>query len=276
MVKYEDLEFKDLNYQSYLKINELLGLQREVSNPAHHDEMFFIIIHQAAELWFKSLLHEGAWLVQAFRSGSISRTLKVLRRITAVMDLQAQQIGLLATLTPVEFAGFRDLLRPASGFQSAQFREMEYTFGIRDEFFLKFFSHLPDVVARLKSIRSKPSIYDEALRAMANFGYPIPQELLDRDVQQNWVENEQLIQVIRSIYDDPAENYHWVLLFEAMLDFDEKVAKWRNHHILMVTRTIGNLSGTGGSSGVEFLKSRAGLRFFPELWSVRNLLGGTY
>ena len=276
MVDYNDLEFNDLNYQSYLKIDELLDLQHEVSDPPHHDEMFFIVIHQAAELWFKSLLHEADWLVGAFRSGSVSRALKVLRRITAIMDLQAQQIGLLATLTPVEFAGFRDLLRPASGFQSAQFRQIEYAFGIRAPFFLMFFEHLPEVVKRLETTRRQPSIYDEAVRAMHRFGYAVPEPLLNRDVSQNWALNEDLVNIIREIYDDPAENYHWVLLFESMLDFDEKVAKWRNHHILMVSRTIGTVAGTGGSSGVSFLQSRAGLRFFPELWAVRNLLGGSY
>lgn len=276
MVNYENLEFKKLNYQSYLKIDELLSLQREVSDPAHHDEMFFIIIHQASELWFKNILHEAEWLVTALRSGSVSRTLKVLRRMTAIMELLAKQIGLLATLTPIEFAGFRDLLRPASGFQSAQFREMEFAFGIRDAFFLQFFKHLPEVVSRLEGIRSQPSIYDEVLKAMAVFGYPVPDGLLQRDVTQNWIENADLVQVIRGIYDDPADNYHWVLLFESMLDFDEKVARWRDNHILMVARTIGHNQGTGGSSGVDFLRSRAHLRFFPELWSVRDYLGGSY
>src|SRR3989344_2427802 len=126
MSDYKNLELKDLNYNSYLKIPELLSLQKQLSEPPHHDEMFFIIIHQTAELWFKEILHETDALINAFREGSVSRAIKVLRRTTAIMDLIVKQFNLLSTLTPVEFAGFRDKLRPASGFQSLQFRTMEY------------------------------------------------------------------------------------------------------------------------------------------------------
>ncbi|RZA08412.1 MAG: tryptophan 2,3-dioxygenase, partial [Proteobacteria bacterium] len=138
MPNYENLELKPLNYNSYLKVPELLSLQQELSSPAHHDEMFFIIIHQASELWFKQIRHETAGLIQDLRAGSVSRALKKLRRTVGIMDLMVQQINLLNTLTPVEFAGFRDALRPASGFQSIQFRVIEFVYGIREEFFLQF------------------------------------------------------------------------------------------------------------------------------------------
>ncbi|MCB1053448.1 MAG: tryptophan 2,3-dioxygenase [Acidobacteria bacterium] len=273
---YANLEFKELNYQSYLKIPQLLALQQEVSDPIHHDEMFFIVIHQASELWFKNLLHETEWLVESFEEGLVSRSLKILKRITAIMELLDHQIGLLATLTPVEFAGFRDLLRPASGFQSAQFRLMEYRFGIKEPFFLKFFEHDPAVVARLTEAQEKPSVYDSFLRSMKKAGFPIPDTILNRDVRQPYQANPDLELIYRDIYNAPGNDYHWVLMFEGLLDFDEKLARWRQTHILMVTRTIGALGGTGGSSGAEFLKSRAGLRCFPELWSVRNYLGGSH
>lgn len=273
MAEYEKLVLKELNYNSYLKVPELLSLQQELSNPAHHDELFFIIIHQAAELWFKLMRHESAGLVADFRAGSVSKALKKLRRLVSVMDLQVKQINLLNTLTPVEFAGFRDHLRPASGFQSIQFRMIEFLYGIRDPFFLQFFEKEPEKKAELDAIVKQPSVYDEFVRALAKAGYSVPKSLLERDVSQPWTESKELVQTIKGIYEDPKDNYHWVLLFETMLDFDEKFALWRSTHMLMVARTIGMKTGTGGSSGYQFLSGRAPLRFFPELWSIRTEVG---
>lgn len=276
MSNYENLVLKELNYNSYLKVPELLNLQNELSKPPHHDEMFFIIIHQAAELWFKLMRHETAGLVQDLKDGSVSKALKKLRRLVAVMDLQVKQINLLNTLTPVEFAGFRDHLRPASGFQSIQFRMIEFTYGIRESFFLKFFEKEPEKQKELEDILKVPSVYDEFIHALSRAGYAIPDSLLKRDISQPWVESKELIAAIKSIYENPKENYHWVLLFETMLDFDEKFAIWRSVHMLMVARTIGMKTGTGGSSGHSFLAGRAPLRFFPELWAVRSEVGGAY
>lgn len=276
MKEYEKLELKELNYNSYLKIPELLNLQQELSKPAHHDEMFFIIIHQAAELWFKLMLHETKGLIQDFQKNSVSRALKKLKRLTRIMDLMVKQINLLNTLTPVEFAGFRDNLRPASGFQSIQFRVMEFTFGIREEFFLRFFEKEPEKKKLLTSIKDQKSVYDEFLACLHKNGFSIPKELLDREVSSAWKLSPELVQVIKSIYENPKDNYHWVLLFESMLDFDEKFAIWRSTHMLMVARTIGMKAGTGGSSGYHFLAGRAEHRFFPELWAVRTEVGGEY
>ena len=274
--EYNNLVLKDLNYESYLQVPELLGLQREISTPPHHDEMFFIIIHQAAELWFKEILHETKILVQAFREGSVSRALKGLRRITAIADLQVKQINLLNTLTPVEFAGFRDKLRPASGFQSAQFRKIEFTYGLREPFFLKFFAKMPAVVADLQVLLQQPSVYDEFIACLQKAGFATPADLLTRDHSQHHTAHPELTKTIQQIYEAPKENYHWVLLFESMLDFDEKFSLWRDTHILMVSRAIGHKKGTGGSAGQEFLKARRELKFFPDLWEVRNVIGGTY
>ncbi len=273
---YKNLELKDLNYNSYLKVPELLSLQKLLSEPAHHDEMFFIIIHQASELWFKLMLHEASAMVQDLRAGSVSRAMKKLRRMVAVMDLLVQQINLLATLTPVEFAGFRDHLRPASGFQSIQFRMLEFTFGLREEFFLKFFENEPETKKELENIRKEPSVYDEFVRALDKAGYKVPKELLKRDVSKSWEENDELRHTIKTIYEKPQDNYHWVLLFETMLDFDEKLSLWRSTHMLMVARTIGMKKGTGGSLGYKFLASRSDFRLFPELWSVRTEVGADY
>lgn len=276
MVDYQNLELKELNYNSYLKVPELLSLQNLLSKPAHHDEMFFIVIHQAAELWFKLMRHETSAMIADLRAGSVSRAMKKLRRLVGVMDLMVSQINLLNTLTPVEFAGFRDHLRPASGFQSIQFRLIEFTYGLREAFFLNFFQKEPEKLAQLEEARKEPSVYDEFVRALAKAGYEVPKELLERDVSQGWRPSEQLVTTLKKIYESPKDNYHWVLLFETMLDFDEKFATWRSVHMLMVARTIGMKEGTGGSSGYRFLASRAELRFFPELWMVRTELGNEY
>lgn len=276
MPNYDNLELKPLNYNSYLKVPELLSLQQELSSPPHHDEMFFIIIHQASELWFKQIRHETTGMVQDFRNGSVSRALKKLRRTVGIMDLLVKQINLLNTLTPVEFAGFRDALRPASGFQSIQFRVIEFVYGIREEFFLQFFDKDAEKKAELERVRAEPSVYDEFVRALARAGYHVPEEVLKRDVTKGWEESAGLTQTLREIYENPQDNYHWVLLFETMLDFDEKFSIWRNVHMLMVARAIGMKSGTGGSSGYKFLAGRAEYKFFPELWGVRMQLGAGY
>ena len=276
MPDYKNLVLKELNYNSYLKIPELLALQTELSSPPHHDEMFFIIIHQAAELWFKLMRHETSAMVADLQAGSVSRALKKLKRIVSVMDLMVKQINLLNTLTPVEFAGFRDHLMPASGFQSIQFRMIEFSYGIREPFFLKFFEKEPEKKQELEKILQIPSVYDEFVRALAKAGYSVPAGLLTRDVKEPWTESPELIQTLKGIYENPQENYHWVLLFETMLDFDEKFAIWRSVHMLMVARTIGMKTGTGGSAGYKFLASRAEYKFFPELWSLRTEVGSGY
>ena len=273
---YDDLILKERNYNSYLKVPELLSLQQLISPQKHHDEMFFIIIHQTAELWFKEILHETHILVESFMNGVVSRALKTLKRIQAIMNLQIQQIQLLSTLTPVEFGGFRDLLKPASGFQSIQYREIEFTYGFRDTFFLKFFSAKPELMHRLKAIQEQPSVYDALIRCLDKDGHPIPKEILERDVTQPWEPHEGLVSIVREVYENPKEHYHWVLMLEAMLDLDEKFVLWRKTHAVMVYRAIGNRQGTGGSKGYDFLVSREDLKFFPELWTVRNLIGGDY
>ena len=272
-IKYDSLVLEKLNYNSYLKIPQLLDLQELISDPQHHDEMFFIIIHQASELWFKNILHESDKVVEAFRKPSVSRALKGFKRITAIMDLMVKQINLLSTLTPVEFAGFRDNLNPASGFQSVQFREIEFRFGVRDAFFLKFFESKPEVAQKLEEIRKSPSVYDEFWNSLKLLGHSVPDEFVTRDYTQNHSMNADLVEVLRSIYTDPGEDYHLCLLFEAMMDFDEKFSLFRSTHMLMVERTIGYKKGTGGSAGYKFLQSRAHLKYFPEIWEVRNHIG---
>lgn len=280
----ETLKLEKLNYNSYLKVFELLNLQEELSDPPHHDEMFFIVIHQAAELWFKLMLHETEALVQAFRENGISRALKVLRRLTAIMDLQVKQINLLSTLTPVEFSGFRDHLMPASGFQSMQFRLIEFAYGIREDFFLKFFEDMPEALGALRSWMDRPSVGAEFVACMKKHApqpknqptVAAPAAGLSATPQEDGQLDAVLLSQLREIYENPGENYHWVLLCEGLLDFDEKFAQWRSNHALMVARTIGRKRGTGGSSGYGFLQSRMEYRFFPELWTIRTQIGTDY
>ena len=274
---YPPATIKGLTYGGYLKVPELLALQHEISgDPPHHDELFFIVIHQTYELWFKECLHESDYLVTHLRDRSISRALKVLKRLNAIMDLLVSQIRLLATLTPVEFAGFRDQLRPASGFQSAQFRELEFMYGLKDPTFFQHFAGDPEELAALRRRHEAPSVYDEFIRCLHASGYGVDEKLLERDVTRPHTLDPSLLDRIRRIYEEPSDNYHWVLMFEALLDFDTLFNLWRSTHVAMVARTIGQKSGTGGSTGVQFLKTRERLPFFPELWEVRSQIGGAY
>jgi tryptophan 2,3-dioxygenase len=275
--EYPPVGGKGLTYGGYLKVPELLSLQQQISgDPPHHDELFFIIIHQTYELWFRECLHESDLLVEHLRAGSISRSLKVLKRLNAILDLLVDQIRLLSTLTPSEFAGFRDRLKPASGFQSAQFRELEFFYGLKDAAFFQYFSDDPEALAGLKRRYNARSVYDEFIHCLHQAGYPVDEALLERDVTRPHVLDPSLLAQIKRIYDEPNENYHWVLMFEAMLDLDALFNLWRSTHISMVARTIGDKPGTGGSAGVKFLQSRERLPFFPELWEVRSVIGGSY
>jgi tryptophan 2,3-dioxygenase len=232
--------------------------------------MFFIVIHQSFELWFKEILHEIDLLAAFIDEGNVSRVLKVIKRIIAIMTCLTQQIQLLGTLTPKEFSGFREALGTGSGFQSMQFREIEFALGLRDPWFFQFFEQHPHELDHLKARAEQPSIYDKLLNTLKNIGHDIPDSVTNRDFSVPYEMNEQVVEVIRHIYDEPQENYHMVLLFEALIDLDTMWSTWRSVHILMVSRTIGARKGTGGSAGAAFLESRLPLRFFPEIWEVRN------
>ena len=262
---YHKLTMEELNYNSYLQIPELLSLQKLQSKDDHPDELFFILIHQSFELWFKLCLSETDRMVGYLNACSVSRALKVLKRVNQVFETLSQQIQLLSTLTPAEFSAFRGSLGTGSGFQSVQFRELEFAFGLRDEWFLKFFKDDEFAMKRLRARLDSPSVYDAVLVAMATAGFKIPAQ------RRTDGPDPELVEIFKNLYQNAEENYHWVLLFEALIDFDMLVAKWRSIHVIMVSRTIGGRPGTGGSSGKAFLESRISHRFFPELWEVRNV-----
>ena len=253
-----------LSYGSYLKVDELIGLQQPLSRPPHHDEMLFIVIHQVYELWFKQLLHELGAVVAALDNDDLLPVAKMFRRVHTIQRLLEQQIDVLETMAPQEFNAFRDHLNPASGFQSIQFREMEFFCGVRRTEALKHIQMDDAQRARLEKRLAEPSLYDHVKDTLRRRGFAV-----DND--------EALIESYRAIYTDPRAHYDLYLLLEDLIEFDERFLLWRNRHVRMVERMIGNKIGTGGSSGAEYLQRTLSQRFFPELWEVRTRLGeGTY
>jgi len=253
-----------LSYGSYLKIDELLDLQQPLSRPPHHDEMLFIIIHQVYELWFKQLLHEVDATMAALDRDDLLRVAKHFRRIHTIQRLLEQQVDILETMTPQEFNQFRDNLNPASGFQSVQFRELEFACGLQQTNLLKWIELDEVRRARLEQRAQSPSLYDRVKSLLRRRGFAVDT-------------SEELIESYRRIYSDEAANYDLYLLLEDLIEFDERFLLWRGRHVRMVERMIGQKMGTGGSVGARYLESTLSHRFFPELWDVRTYLGaGTY
>jgi tryptophan 2,3-dioxygenase len=253
-----------LSYGSYLKVGQLLALQQPLSQPAHHDEMLFIIIHQVYELWFKQLLHELEAAMGAMDRDDLLRVTKHFRRIHTIQRLLEQQVDILETMTPQEFNQFRDHLNPASGFQSVQFRELEFACGLRRTDVLKWIELDERQRARLERRANEPSLYDRVKALLSRRGFATGS-------------SEELIESFRRIYSNEKENYDLYLLLEELIEFDERFLLWRGRHVRMVERMIGQKHGTGGSLGARYLESTLAQRFFPELWDVRTYLGeGTY
>jgi tryptophan 2,3-dioxygenase len=241
-----------LTYSSYLALDEVLGAQRPQSD--EHDEMLFIVIHQVYELWFKQLLHELAHLQQRLEAGDTPHVLHTLKRVLTILKVAVAQIDVLETMTPREFLGFRDRLDASSGFQSAQFREIEAVLGRRDP---RVFEHYPEGSAareRIAAAMERPSLYDSFLRYLASQGYEPAS-----DVQR----------ALLAVYRDDGEPAQ---VAERMIDLDEGVQEWRYRHVKMVERTIGTKPGTGGSSGAAYLRTTLSKPVFPDLWAVRSEL----
>lgn len=253
-----------LSYGSYLKIDQLLELQQPLSRPRHHDEMLFIIIHQVYELWFKQILHELDATMAALDRDDLLRVTKHFRRIDAIQRLLEQQIDILETMTPQEFNQFRDNLNPASGFQSVQFRELEFVCGVRRAELLARIEQDEAQRARLERRLSEPSLYDRVKALLRRRGFAVDS-------------SAELIESYRQIYADAQAHYDLYLLLEDLIEFDERFLLWRGRHVRMVERMIGQKRGTGGSIGARYLEGTLGYRFFPELWDVRTYLGqGSY
>ena len=258
-----DTAREQLSYGSYLRLDELLSLQQPLSSPAHHDEMLFIIIHQVYELWFKQLLHEIDAVMRDLAAAELSRVAKHFRRIDTIQRLIETQVDILETMTPHEFNAFRDNLNPASGFQSVQFREIEFTSGLRNTDVLKHMNMSDAQRARLEARLTQPSLYDRVKEYLRGRGFAVGT-------------HDELIATFRTIYSENNDQYDLYLLLEDLIEFDERFLLWRGRHIRMVERMIGAKKGTGGSLGAMYLATTLENRFFPELWEVRTYMGKAY
>ncbi|GJM19606.1 MAG: tryptophan 2,3-dioxygenase [Phycisphaeraceae bacterium] len=262
----------DMSYAGYLGLDKLLDAQHPRSNPAHHDELLFIIIHQTTELWFKLIIHELRAAVAHVRDDELEPAFKVLARVKHVQAQLLDQWSVLATLTPSEYSQFRSVLGSASGFQSAQYRTVEFLLGNKDRRMLEMHRPDPRAFAVLEQTLEMPSLYDEFLRNLARRGLPIPAEVLERDVSTPHQSHPGVVEALRLIYTDPHGNWDAYEMCEKLVDLEEQYALWRFRHMKVVERIIGYKTGTGGSSGVSFLRKVIDLRFFPELWEVRTHL----
>lgn len=262
-----------MSYGGYLQLDKLLSAQLPVSVPEHHDELLFIIQHQTSELWLKLMLHELRSAQQHLADDDLPPALKQIARVKHIQKQLTEQWSVLATLTPTEYAQFRGFLGTSSGFQSWQYRAVEFALGNKNAAMLKVFDHDPAARQVLSELLHAPSIYDEFLRYLSRHGHDIPAELLNRDVTKAHVFNAELVQVFKKIYDDA--DHHWAAYetCEELVDVEENFQVWRFRHLKTVERTIGFKRGTGGSSGVAFLRRALDLTFFPELYAVRTEIG---
>jgi aminocarboxymuconate-semialdehyde decarboxylase len=265
-----------LTYSSYLKVPELLELQEPQSSPPHHDEMLFILVHQTYELWFKELLHDlDAVVANLRRAGEAPKSrdgvyeaARLLRRCTEITRVLVEQFTILETMLPTHFLAFRGLLEPASGFQSEQFREIEFLCGLKDEKMLRYHRPTPEAYASLKRRLEEPSLRDVffgALQAMGKLA-PATEGATEKD------RFEARARAVHALYKDEHHHRDWIDVCERLTEFDELVVSWRLRHIQLVERIIGVRMGTGGSAGASYLKLTLDKKFFPELWEARTLL----
>ena len=254
-----------LTYTSYLKVDELLELQQPLSEGPEHDELLFIIIHQTYELWFKQIMHELLAAQRALEAGDTHRTLALFGRIRTIMKTCVSQIDILETMTPLQFNSFRGRLSASSGFQSAQFRELEAHLGRRDS---KMDSHLPtEIQEKISKIKNSKSLWDSTLVYLSKRGYKIPINFLNRDFAIAYEPNNEIQDILVEVHQKDPES---AMVCERLVDFDEGLQEWRYRHVKMVERTIGHKVGTGGSSGVGYLASTLFKPVFPDLWEIRD------
>jgi tryptophan 2,3-dioxygenase len=262
---------EDLTYSDYLRLDLLLSAQQPLSR--HHDELLFIIQHQTSELWIRLLIHELESACRNLAADRINVALKDLARVKHIQRQLFEQWAVLETLTPSEYADFRDLLAQASGFQSLQYRILEFRLGNKTPEMLEVFEHAPEEQERLREALEAPSLYDEVLRLLARRGFAIPPERVERDWSQPMEPDPRLVEAFKAIYESRGPNWDVYELCEELVDIEESFQLWRFRHLKTVERIIGGKRGTGGSSGTEFLRAALDLRFFPELWDVRTEIG---
>lgn len=262
-----------LSYGGYLQLDKLLSAQHPLSAPVHHDELLFIIQHQVAELWMKLVIHELRAAIRHLTRDELGSTQKIVARVKQVQRQMFEQWGVLETLTPAEYLQFRHVLGPASGFQSLQYRQFEFLLGNKNADMVAVFAHDPKGQSELREVLESPSLYDEFLRYLHRHGHAVPADRVERDWSQPQGRDERLVPVFRRIYEDIDTHWEAYALCEQLLDIEQSFQMWRFRHMKTVERIIGFKRGTGGSSGVGFLKQALELTFFPELLDVRTVLG---
>lgn len=266
-----DLEGRT-TYGGYLQLKQILDAQKPLSNPPQHDEMLFIIQHQTSELWMKLLLHELSAVVRFVQQDLLEPSFKCLARVGQIQRMLFEQWSVLETMTPSEYMAFRASLGPASGFQSYQYRAIEFMLGNKDANMLLPHRHDAEIHAHLTTLLNAPSVYDEFLRFLARKGHAIPREKVERDFSKPYERHPQVTRVFQQIYESPEHDWDAYEMAEKLVDVEQRFQLWRFRHMKTVHRIIGFQMGTGGSSGVNFLKKALDLEFFPELWDVRTLL----
>jgi tryptophan 2,3-dioxygenase len=262
-----------LTYAGYLDLEKLLDAQHPLSEPEHHDELLFIIQHQTTELWLKLLVHELRSARALLATDELAPALKRMARVKHVQHTITDQWSVLATLTPSEYAQIRPFLATSSGFQSAQYREVEFLLGNKNHDMVKVFAHDPDAHQALTTLLFQPSLYDEFLAYLARQGYAVPADCLDRDWSQPYRSHPELVEMFAGVYATPERHWGVYETCEELVDVEDNFQQWRFRHLQVVQRTIGHKTGTGGSSGVDFLRRALDLTFFPELYEVRTRVG---
>ena len=264
-------DFKDdMSYGDYLCLDQVLSAQNPLSD--QHDEMLFIVIHQSSELWLKLAGHELTEAITNLRSGDFGHAFKVISRVKHIFNQLTQSWHILSTLTPVDYLKFRDALGHSSGFQSHGYRKLEFLLGNKNEKMLAIHAAKPEAYEELKQILEQPSLYDEVIKILAQHQLPIDEAVLSRDFSQPYQENESVLNAWVTVYKDEDKYFELYELAEKLIDIEDAFQQWRFKHMYTVQRIIGHKAGTGGSSGVGFLRKALDISFFPELFALRTHL----
>ena len=260
----------DMTYARYLALDDLLACQQPQSEL--DDEMLFMIIHQTKELWLKQIIREMHFAKKQIQADALVPAYKALARVSRIQAVMTLSWDVLSTMTPSDYTRFRHVLGPSSGFQSDQFRTVEYLLGHKDGGFLKYQEDRPEAQAAMQAALEMPSIWDDAIAAAARAGLPVPKDILDRDFSQPYVASDAVESAFLTVYRDTDRHWELYQLAEKLVDLDDAMATWRHKHVLTVQRIIGGKRGTGGTAGVSYLQSTVAKRAFPELWSLRTEL----
>lgn len=260
----------DMTYARYLALDTLLSSQHPVSDL--DDEMLFIVIHQTKELWLKQIIRELLLAKRQIADDALVPAYKALARVSRIQAVMTLSWDVLSTMTPSDYTRFRHVLGPSSGFQSDQFRTVEYLFGLKDKAFLKYQDDRPEAQAAMRAALEGPSLWDDTIAAAARAGFAIPEAILARDFSLPHTPSPEVEAAFLAVYRDPERWWELYQLAEKLVDLDDAMATWRHKHVLTVERIIGGKRGTGGTAGVSYLQGTLGKRAFPELWSLRTEL----